>query len=335
MWIKNNRKKALLLGFFYIVIVLFLTLRVPNKSIVLKGDLTPITNGIEIENKDNSNAFYSIYVVSMERPTIFQYVLSLLNSKVDIRDINETQNFSFKEQFLMGQIQEMLSYQYAVIAAYEKAAQEDTTISISKTVKGYILSYVDQRQSLLKVGDYITEINGTHYRELPENSFINILHEHDTVSLTILRGNDVKYLNITHIEDTKKYGLIINPVYHIETTPSYKETYSDDFIGGPSGGLLQALDIYSRLMALNLKGIEVSGTGTIEREGFVGPIGGIKQKVYTASTHDIDLFFVPTENYEEALIAYESLDNPSFILVKVGDFDEALEGLLAYLSTRS
>ena len=113
-----------------------------------------------------------------------------------------------------------------------------------------------------------------------------------------------------------------------------KNKTQNDLIGGPSGGLIQTLSIYTDLLNISLKGLKVSGTGTIDSDGVVGPIGGIKQKIYTVASKDVDLFFVPNDNYEEALAAYNTLKNPSFDLIKVGDFDEAVEKLNLYLQSR-
>ena len=76
------------------------------------------------------------------------------------------------------------------------------------------------------------------------------------------------------------------------------------------------------------RGRKIAGTGTIETDGTVGPIGGIQQKIYTAFDDDIEIFLCPEENYEDALIAYNSLRNKERMkLYKVSTFAEALEVL--------
>ncbi len=51
-------------------------------------------------------------------------------------------------------------------------------------------------------------------------------------------------------------------------------------VGGPSAGLMFALGIYDKLTPGPLtNGRDIAGTGTIDEEGRVGPIGGIKQKM--------------------------------------------------------
>ena len=54
-------------------------------------------------------------------------------------------------------------------------------------------------------------------------------------------------------------------------------------IGGPSAGLMFALEIYNQLIDEDItKGFSIAGTGTISPDGKVGPIGGIDQKVVAA-----------------------------------------------------
>jgi len=52
------------------------------------------------------------------------------------------------------------------------------------------------------------------------------------------------------------------------------------------------------------------------------------KRFFTANKR-VDIFFVPEGDYEEALEAYNKIKNPTFELVKVSDFNEALEKLLS------
>ena len=50
-------------------------------------------------------------------------------------------------------------------------------------------------------------------------------------------------------------------------------------VGGPSAGLMMALNVYNNLIPEDItNSMIVAGTGTIEIDGSVGPVGGIKQK---------------------------------------------------------
>jgi Lon-like protease len=93
-------------------------------------------------------------------------------------------------------------------------------------------------------------------------------------------------------------------------------------IGGPSAGLMIALTVYDLLAEEDLVGGRViHGTGSIDAEGSVGPVGGVAEKM--RSVADADLVLVPEPLLEEALAA--APDDAE--VVGVATFDDALEAL--------
>ena len=67
--------------------------------------------------------------------------------------------------------------------------------------------------------------------------------------------------------------------------------------GGPSGGLIFALGIVEKLNSAQLvKGRLIAGTGTINKKGEVGPIGGIEDKLIGAKRAGAKLFIAPIDN---------------------------------------
>jgi PDZ domain-containing protein len=68
-------------------------------------------------------------------------------------------------------------------------------------------------------------------------------------------------------------------------------------IGGPSAGLVFALGIYDKITAGELlAGRIVAGTGTINTDGDVGSIGGVRQKLASAEGAGATAFLVPSSN---------------------------------------
>ncbi|NYF55078.1 YlbL family protein [Micromonospora purpureochromogenes] len=95
-------------------------------------------------------------------------------------------------------------------------------------------------------------------------------------------------------------------------------------IGGPSAGLMFALGIVDKLEPADLTGGKIiAGTGTIDDEGRVGPIGGIAQKLVGAKKAGAKVFLVPADNCAEAV----RNPQPDLPLIKVGSLDEALTAL--------
>ena len=67
--------------------------------------------------------------------------------------------------------------------------------------------------------------------------------------------------------------------------------------GGPSGGLIFALGIVEKLDSAQLvNGRLIAGTGTINKKGEFGPIGGIEDKLIGAKRAGATLFLAPIDN---------------------------------------
>jgi PDZ domain-containing protein len=95
-------------------------------------------------------------------------------------------------------------------------------------------------------------------------------------------------------------------------------------IGGPSAGLMFSLGIIDKLQPEDLTGGKIiAGTGTIDDEGQVGPIGGIPQKLVGAKQAGAKFFLVPADNCAEAV----RNPQPGLPLLKVGTLSEALATL--------
>jgi PDZ domain-containing protein len=96
-------------------------------------------------------------------------------------------------------------------------------------------------------------------------------------------------------------------------------------VGGPSAGLALTLGIIDVLTPGSLTGgRHVATTGTINLDGTVGPIGGIRQKTYLAVRQNVELFIVPADEFTEAS-GYAAGTGTK--VVAVNTLDEALAAL--------
>ena len=105
-------------------------------------------------------------------------------------------------------------------------------------------------------------------------------------------------------------------------------------VGGPSAGMMFALGIIDTLTPGELNGGDnVAGTGTITADGTVGPIGGIRQKMWGARDAGAEWFLAPAANCDEVVghipgdlrvYSVEDLDDALAVLDAVregGDLD--------------
>jgi PDZ domain-containing protein len=103
-------------------------------------------------------------------------------------------------------------------------------------------------------------------------------------------------------------------------------TIDSQNIGGPSAGMMFTLEIIDELTPEDLThGRRIAGTGTINVDGVVGPIGGIRQKVFGAIDAGAEIILVPADNYDEALTAA----GDKITVVKVATIEDAI----AYLNS--
>ncbi|MDA9786899.1 PDZ domain-containing protein [Pontimonas sp.] len=73
-------------------------------------------------------------------------------------------------------------------------------------------------------------------------------------------------------------------------------------VGGPSAGLMFALGIVEKLTVEDLtNGRVVAGTGTIDAQGSIGPIGGIRHKMQGALNDGATWFLAPIDNCADVL----------------------------------
>jgi PDZ domain-containing protein len=105
-----------------------------------------------------------------------------------------------------------------------------------------------------------------------------------------------------------------------------KVTINAGDVGGPSAGLMFALAIYDKLTPGSLTGDHaIAGTGTIDEQEQVGPIGGIRQKLEGARGAGSDYFLAPAANCPEVVGHVPD----GLQVVKVATFDEAVSAVEA------
>lgn len=178
---------------------------------------------------------------------------------------------------------------------------------------------------VLKVGDVITSVDGTQVTtatKLTELIRAKPAGTARTVSYT--RDGAPATVTITpRAEDgSPRIGVTVE-----QKQPHPFDLKIDlDRIGGPSAGLMFTLGIIDKIEPDDLTGGSViAGTGTIDDEGNVGPIGGIPQKLVAAKRDGAKVFLTPAGNCAEA----EANAVPGLPMARVATLDDALAALKA------
>jgi PDZ domain-containing protein len=96
-------------------------------------------------------------------------------------------------------------------------------------------------------------------------------------------------------------------------------------IGGPSAGLAFTLTLIDELTEGELTGGgRVAVTGTIQLNGTVGAIGGLRQKASAVAQTGVDVFIVPAAQGEDDIAAAREAAGDEVTIIPVETLDEAL-----------
>ncbi len=321
----NHYKKIITILFLPYLYILFILVMPTSKQIVAPGDLTPMNETVQIEGIEMTKGFNTIYVYSYSPMTPFQGLIANLDPSIEIDELTyREKDTSGRDNFLSGQVSKLSSLQIAVIKAYELASEVDESIVINYHFEGLMLYYRPSRLNELKIGDEILSINGEDYSLHDEESFTELSRLREaTLSVRRKNGNAYEYHTISYKLTEDEPTLLYYPNYAIDhAVPSFSLPGLESVIGGPSGGMIQTLSIYTSLLNINIGDTKIAGTGTIEMDGTIGRIGGIRQKIYTAKYRKTDLFFIPESHKNEII------DIPhNFELIAINTIEEAVQAL--------
>ncbi|MDQ3763803.1 MAG: PDZ domain-containing protein [Actinomycetota bacterium] len=180
----------------------------------------------------------------------------------------------------------------------------------------------------LRPGDVITAAGGKPVGLAPELVAVVASRKiGDKLDLTVRRGGTTRNVEVTvgssEQQPVPALGIAVGTVGFDIELPFPVEVDADD-IGGPSAGLLIALTVYDLADAGDLTaGRIIAGTGTIDGQGNVGPVGGVTQKIEAAVDAGAQIFLAPPEEVEQARAAAGA----RLRIVEVATLQEAIEAL--------
>ncbi|WP_037851993.1 PDZ domain-containing protein [Streptomyces sp. NRRL S-340] len=229
-----------------------------------------------------------------------------------------------------------------VAALKELGIPVQSWVIVSTVVKG------TPAQGRLHAGDVIKAVDGTPVKEPADVAKLVTRHKPgQDVVFTIVPAKDQAAAEKVHRTATATKDVTLTTarsddggpqraVVGISAGTDHTFPFTIDIkladVGGPSAGLMFALGLYDKLTPGSLTGGKfVAGTGTIDDDGKVGPIGGIELKTIGARDKGAQYFLTPAENCAAA-----AKDTPSGLtLVKVGTIGDALGALKDIRSGRT
>lgn len=297
-------------------------------------ELDPI---IAVEDGYKEEGDFMLTTIRMGKANIFSYAWAKFQKYHEIIPINHIrrenesdEEYSNRQLYYMEDSQES-----AITVAYKYANKQVTT----KNHGIYVMGLVEGMPAgeILKPGDRIFAVDGQEIKEHTEfMSYVSAKKENDEITISFERNGEEETISVPLVPfptNPDKIGIGIELITDVEVITDPKIEIDTEKIGGPSAGLMFTLEIYNQLTEQDLtQGLRIAGTGTIDQEGKVGPIGGIGQKIVAADNSDVDIFFAPNQNgatnsdFQNAVATAKDIKSDMKI-IPVDTFEDALHYL--------
>lgn len=199
--------------------------------------------------------------------------------------------------------QEMQTSQQEAIAAALRNLGEEVpgVVTVASVQAG------SPADGVLEPGDEVRTADGVALEDVSQLREIVASHGTDSaVALGLVRDGEALEVSVVPVlSEPDDEGAQV-PIVGVVTGASYDFPIDVrirlERVGGPSAGMMFALGIIDKLTPGAMTGGEqVAGTGTITADGTVGPIGGIRQKLFGAAGAGAELFLAPVDNCDEVV----------------------------------
>ena len=316
--------------FFIILYIIFMWPL--NYYIITGGGIMKIGSRIIVEDAYESKGSFNLSYVNEAKGTIATYLLSYIIpnwERVEASSYTYDDEETINDIEFRGKIDLEQASSNAIKNAFLEAGKTYKVISDNLYVY-----YVDKDSSNdFKVGDKILKVDGKEIKNI--DNFHDTLENYnidEEIKILVERNNHEKELTAKLYSQNGKniLGIYVSEVEKFKTYPKVTIKFKNSE-SGPSGGLMEALDIYNKITEKDLtKGFKIAGTGEIDKDGNIGTIGGVKYKLLGAEKNKAKIFLTPKgENYKTCLKVKKE-NNLKIKVVGVSTLKEAITFLENY-----
>lgn len=302
---------------------------IPVVYLYLPGPVRDVEELVEIAEGDTYSSEGSFYMTTVSVDTEVSFV------EIVIAAVSPTQRIVMRDDVTGGQSLERL-----------RSQQQEEMQESQANARQVALSELGLDSPTGEGAEVITTITGAPADGvlLPEDVIVEIdggevdttcdvgeaIDRHDTgdeITVVVKRSGKLRTFDLELVENPidGSPGFIGVQMRTVDFSfdPGVKVDFKTGQIAGPSAGLMLSLALYDLLTPEDLTaGHEIAGTGTLECDGGIGPIGGIQQKVAGAKARGAEIFLAPLANAEEARAVADGIE-----IVPVANFDDAVEYL--------
>jgi Lon-like protease len=324
-----RRRGALAAASLAIVVSAALTVPMPYVE-YLPGGATPIAplvaiDGAPVTELDGETA---LLTVRLTRQPLAQLLVVAIDPDRRVLPTARVYPSGVDRQVYLAQERERFTRQFEVAAA---VGAEAAGVPFEVTTEVVVLEVVvgGPSDGRLTPGDTVLAVDGeplTSGAALAARIEASSPGEAVTVRVRDAQGERDVTITLRALEDggPARIGVLVQTAIDelrlpigIVLTPGLR-------IGGPSAGLMVGLTVYDLLAEENLLGgRRVAGTGTLDIDGRVGEVGGVREKTLGAIEAGYDVLLVPTSAVAEATRAAAG----RITVIGVATLDDALTAL--------
>lgn len=331
-----NKRSLFFTIVFMFVVFFIVTAKLPY-YIYKPGSADELSPMVDVDLGYPSHGGFHLVTVSGGQATPIEYLFAKISSYHELLPIDEALPEGFTdEEFRHYQLKMMEHSKLASKVVAYKAAGESIEV---KSRGVYVIQTIEgmPAEQMVEVGDRLLAVDHIEIVE-PDDliTYVETKKLGDEVTLQLERDNEQLEVSLAvspFPEKDEKKGLGIQLMAEQSAHVARNVDISSGNIGGPSAGLMFALEIYNQLVKEDMtKGYKIAGTGEVDLEGNVLRVGGVDKKVIAAHRKGMEIFFVPYEegaedsNYKEAKETAIAIKTEMKI-VPIDSFDEALHYL--------
>lgn len=274
------------------------------------GAVRPTTTAIVVEGTESypPEGEIDFTTVAIRRDvTVWEWLFARFDDSVDIVDKTVIDGHRTPdEQRRLTQLQMSQSQDDAVFVALRYLGYEVETLSFGAMVTTITAELPSAE--VLELGDIVLSFAGEPVTDAA--SLVALTRRHrpgDIVEAEVVREGDddpvtVLVPLVEHPEEAGVAFIGIGVQNEFDISAPFVVAIDAGTVRGPSAGLAFTLGIIDVLTPGELTGgRHVATTGTIDRAGNVGRVGGVPQKVVAAREAGVEVFLVPSSEYDEAL----------------------------------
>jgi PDZ domain-containing protein len=333
VWTTGKKVVAVVAILFAVGLVTASVVRVPYYRIA-PGTARAAGDVIAVDGSPTYDASGEVLftTVSIGRETALRALYDWLDPDVDVLSA---------EQYLGGRSRDETREQNLALMA----ASKDTATYVALTRLGFdvgidnggvVVARIGDdvpAAGLLEIGDLVVAADGVP-TPLPDalRAHLATKRPGDTVVLSLQRGEEAAPAEVTVplvAADDGRAIIGIAPAASASTTFRFPVDVqiSSGSIGGPSAGLAFTLALLDELSPGELTGgRRIAATGSIDVDGNVGLIGGVRQKAIAVAEAGAEVFFVPPSEVDRARAGAAGTD---LEVIGVATLEDALAALAA------